>query len=309
LAARAISWLRRVAAPRDFKPSCSEAQKSAGYALVLVLLGVALLSLMVESALLVATRSVDTAAAEAIRLRLDGATQAGITEGILALVDRRPAARWPVDGTPRDIAFDGVQVRVAISSELGKIDLNNDARPLIFGLFSAAGLDATDADTFADRVLDWREPGAARRLNGAKAADYRAAGLPYGPRGGPFQSIDELNLVLGMTPDLSARLAPAITVYSVLPAPQPQTAPPLVLRAIGMDSASIEAVMAARAKGEVAPSGPQIGPDGQSPIPGLPTTVFTITAAARLRGVLVVHSETIRFTGNPQRPFWVLAWR
>lgn len=73
------------------------------------------------------------------------------------------------------------------------------------------------AQTPADRILDWREPGIGKRLNGAKAEDYRAAGIVYGPRKAPFESVEEVKLVMGMTAQLFDALAPALTVYSQTP--------------------------------------------------------------------------------------------
>jgi general secretion pathway protein K len=282
-------------------------ETSSGYALVLVLVGLAILSLLAGSVLVISNNAVRRVSEAAERAQLAAAAQAGMNAAVLSLM-APPAARfWSVDGTPRAISFDGVAVTVSVADEAGKIDLNGDARPLIFGLFEAAGLDRTAADMMADRVLDWREPGDLKRLNGAKAADYRAAGLPYAPRGGPFRSIGELNLVMGMTPELYRQLEPGVTVYSVFPIPQLQSAPAIILRATGMDSASIEAVLAARAKGQVAPAPFALAP--QQSILGLPGTVFTITAQARMASVLVDRAETIRFTGDPQNPFWVLAWK
>ncbi len=285
-----------------------EGDREAGYALVLVLVGVALLSLIVVSVLLISARSVQDISADLARAKLACAADAGVSEAELSLLDLRPSMRWPVDGTPRYISFDGIPVMVIVESESGKIDLNGADRDLIVGLFTAAGLDQTSANTMADRVLDWREPGNLKRLNGAKAPDYRAAGLPYGPRDGPFQSISELQLVLGMTPALYDELEPAITVYNMLPSPQMQTAPPLVLEAQGMDRASIEAVLSARARGEIAPDTDNEEPNAVAQIPGLPGTVFTILAQARYAGREVLRRETILFTGNPKNPFWILAW-
>jgi len=282
--------------------------KRNGYALVLVLIGVALLALLVESALLISGRAVRASSEDAARANLDAAARAGVTEGILSLVDQRPGFRWPTDGTPRLIRFNGVTVQVAIADEAGKVDLNGAPRPIIFALFEAAGLDRTAADAMADRVSDWREPGDLKRLNGAKAPEYRAAGLPYGPRDGPFQSINELNLVLGMTPTLYAALAPGITVDSVLPMPELQTAPPIALLATGMDAATVESIMAARARGEVAPNTGGMAQNAAR-IPGQPFSVFTITADAQAGAQRVIRSETIRFTGNQADPFWVLAVR
>ena len=44
-------------------------------------------------------------------------------------------------------------------------------------------------------------------------ARYRDAGLGYGPPGAAFQSLDELELVMGVTPDIQARIAPYLSVW------------------------------------------------------------------------------------------------
>ena len=196
-----------------------------GFVLVLVLLGLALLALMLELTLYSARQASTAAEGAATTLRLQAAAQAGLTQALLRLTTPAPQQRWPINGTAVALRWDGVAVTVAITSEAGKFDLNQADWAQIDALFGAAGLNSTDADTLADRVLDWREPGTFRRLHGAKAAEYRAAGLNYAPRGAPFQTTSELQLVLGMTP-LYAQLAPGITVYNVLPLPEPQTTPP-----------------------------------------------------------------------------------
>jgi general secretion pathway protein K len=251
------------------KPAAaSEHDPEAGYALVLVLVGIALLSLIVVSVLQISSRSVQDISADLARAQLADAADAGVSEAELSLVDLRPSMRWPIDGTPRYVTFDGVPVTIIVESESGKIDLNGANRDLIVGLFAAAGLDQTSANTMADRVMDWREPGNLKRLNGAKAPDYRAAELPYGPRDGPFQSISELQLVLGMTPTLYEK----------------------------------------RARGEIAPETGEQGPNAVVQIPGLPGTVFTILSQARFAERVVLRRETVLFTGNPKNPFWILAW-
>jgi len=273
----------------------------------MVLVALALLSVILEIVLLDANQSVYAASAQATQLRLQCAAEAGISEGILSLQDKRPERRWPVDGTPRTVVYDGVSVTVSVTSENGKIDLNAANRSLVFGLFTAAGLDQTDSNTLTDRVLDWREASIFKRLNGAKAPDYQAAGLPYGPRGGPFQSIGELKLVLGMTPQLYAVLEPGITVYNVLPEPISQDAPPIALRAAGMSEPAISAIMAARARGGVAPAAFAYGRGTISLIPGLPGTVFTVAASVTDGNVTVVRRSIIRFTGSPLDPTWIMS--
>lgn len=278
-------------------------RRQSGFALVLVLVGVALLGLMVESVLLLSNRAVVSGSSAVLRARLGCAAQAGMALGIASLLDAHRDPAWRLDGAPFAVVFEGVPVAVSISDEAGKVDLNGGNLALITGLFAAAGLDGTAAQTMAARVLDWREPGPLKRLNGAKAADYRAAGLDYGPRGGPFQSVSELALVLGMTPELFARVAPAVTVYSVFPAPELQSAPALALRAAGLDAATVEGIMAARARGQVSPS-LGLAPAGPA---GEAGTVFTVSATVSAAGEIVRRREIVRFTAAAGDPVWVVS--
>ena len=159
-------------------------------------------------------------------------------------------------------------MRLTVPDEAGKIDLNMVRPDLLLRLLVSTGLDPIAAQTLADRILDWREPENGKRLNGAKAPEYRAAGYAYGPRNGPFQTLEELKLVIGMTPQLFDALAPALTVYTQTPWVDPTVAPPEVLRALpGMDENSVDGLLRARVAG------------GSTPVVKL-GHVFTITAEA-----------------------------
>ena len=50
--------------------------------------------------------------------------------------------------------------------------------------------------------------------HGAESAAYQAAGLGHGPKNAPFETITELDQVLGMTATLLDRLRPLVTVYA-----------------------------------------------------------------------------------------------
>ena len=167
----------------------------------------------------VAASGVDSVQAEA-------AAEVAINRAVLGLLDQRPQQRWRVDGVPRHITVGAFKARVTIQDELGRIDLNHADGPLLTRLFVSVGLEHQAASALADKIQDWREGGLSKRLNGAKEHEYAAAGLTYRPRNGPFQSVDELNLVMGMTPDLFRRVASALTVYSARPVIDPQFAPP-----------------------------------------------------------------------------------
>jgi general secretion pathway protein K len=81
-------------------------------------------------------------------------------------------------------------------------------------------------------MLDWRQSddndqkGPARKM-----AQYRAAGLDYAPPGAPFESLDEIQRVIGMTPDLFRRLKPNLSIYQTGD-PDIGTAEPAVVKAL-----------------------------------------------------------------------------
>jgi general secretion pathway protein K len=219
-----------------------------GLALVSLLWVIALLSIM--------------AAAFSISMRRDGAlvhnaidsararylAEAGVYYAAAALWLPNEAGPWSADGAIHPFQLDDGQVRVAVWDEAGRIDLNNAPDSLLDGALRVAGLDDPDERaTLLDRIRDWTDPDDLRRLRGAEAADYQAAGLSYKPRNGAFQSVQELSLVLGMTNALFRRLQPLLTVYSGLPGIDPTAAPrPVLLALPGVDSTQVDRYMATR---------------------------------------------------------------
>ena len=168
--------------------------------------------------------------------------------GALAIMELRllsPLGRLapPLDDTPVKITCAGYQVQVAVQDQAGLIDLNFASEETLHRLFEAAGLNGLNAQVLTDRVMDWRERGTSKRLNGAKAPDYAAAGYAYGPREGPFQSVAELKLVVGVSAAIFDRVEPLLTVYSQKPIVEAASAPKLVLQAIlgeTPDSAAVQ---------------------------------------------------------------------
>jgi len=140
------------------------------------------------------------------------AYDAGVNRAVLSLLDPQLNHRWRTDGLPQTFNFDGTPLKVSIQDELGRIDLNQADGSLLVNLFQSVGLDVQAARSLVDKILGWRDSNSGRRLNGAKEAEYRAAGMSVTPRNGPFQSIDELKLVMDMTLVLFHRVEKAIIV-------------------------------------------------------------------------------------------------
>ncbi|NJL50448.1 MAG: general secretion pathway protein GspK [Blastochloris sp.] len=126
----------------------------------------------------------------------------------------------------------GAEVTVEFLSEAARVDLNAAPKEMIAGLFMVLGAKRDDAGYYADRVTGWRTKPKADADGAAEDSLYRAAGLPYGPRGAPFDHCDELRLVLGLPPALVERIMPLVTIYSGLPEVNVLDAPPEVIAAL-----------------------------------------------------------------------------
>lgn len=218
-----------------------------GVALLLVLWACTLLAILLGGYAVLARTEATQTRYQFAQTQAHYAAEAGLMRAIWGLQVGDPKQRWISDGRIYPMAFDGAQVKVAIVSEDGKVDLNAATPEVLQGLFRAAGLDAAAATQLAAHVAAWRSFSSGSADADTERAAYTAAGRDYGPRHGPFATLEELQQVLGMTPALYARLQPVITLWSGRAVPDPNTAPPLALAAIpGMDPQQMQAVLAAR---------------------------------------------------------------
>jgi general secretion pathway protein K len=118
----------------------------------------------------------------------------------------------------------------------------------------------------------------------------RTAGRAYRPRNGPFQSVDELKLVMDMTPPLFKRLAPALTVYSG----SPYTSTPAWRRRRFCSRSP------AWTKARSRPSSPP------APLVGW---AFSIRIELQSPNGPSFRDVAIRLTARPDKPYWVLSWK
>jgi Type II secretion system (T2SS), protein K len=186
-----------------------------GIALIAVLWVLTLLSVIVLAfsfvtriSARIARNMTDIAAARA-------AADAGVQRAILDLVTIPDRKKFRTDGTPYWWSFASSKVRVSVQDEASKVDLNKGPEAALAALFESAGVDTERAQSLADAVADFRDPDNLVRPRGAEEADYRSAGLAWSPKNTLFQSIEELQQVLGMSTDIYRRVAPDLTIYSV----------------------------------------------------------------------------------------------
>jgi general secretion pathway protein K len=137
-------------------------------------------------------------------------------------------------------------VNAEFVSETARIDLNSAPKELLSGLFAGLGASRAQADGYADRIIGWRSP-PPQDNSSNEAANYRTAGMMYGPRGAPFPHVGELALVLGIPEVMIDRALPYLTVYSGQPQVNIFNAAPQVLAAVpGMDPQRLQAILVQR---------------------------------------------------------------
>ncbi len=143
----------------------------------------------------------------------------------LAGEDARPA-----QGAFR-VRLNGAEISVSFVSEAARVDLNAAPKELLAGLLSVLGANEDEAKEGTDRIIAWRTK-PAQDAAGNEDALYQAAGRAYPPRQAPFAHVDELGLVLGLTPALVERALPFVTVFSGATGVDVLIAPPEVIAAL-----------------------------------------------------------------------------
>ena len=87
--------------------------------------------------------------------------------------------------------------------EGGKISLNRADEALLRKVFETLGLDSRRRRRrSSDAILDWRDSDDLHRLHGAEDEYYLKLPEPYRAKNGPFDSVDELLQVRGITREL-----------------------------------------------------------------------------------------------------------
>lgn len=258
-----------------------------GYALVAAVAAVAAFSYIAFEVLAVNRGGMASVNGEFSRARLAAAAEAGLALAVQGL--SAGDGRWPIDGRPRTIAFNGAELSIAIEDEKGKAPLNDLEEEDVRQMFSAAGVSGARLMTLVDSFADWQDEDDARRASGAERAEYAYAGLR--PRNGQLHNVEELSALNGMDRALYARLAPALTVFpGARGGFNPATASAMAL-----------AIMSGGDEADDQPS-VQRAPAPAS-LAGHPLTVRVIAGDGH--GGRLERSAVIELTGHAERPYWV----
>jgi general secretion pathway protein K len=208
------------------------------------------------------------AAAELRRAQLDADADAAVAIAAhqLGLLD--PTSRWAADGETRALGFGADTLLVDSEDEDGKLPLNFMTPLEIARLFQLAGADPGQAQSLTDELIRMRD--------GAPGSDPRSRG--------PLSALDELGLLSDMTPDLFARVAPAVTLATPSLSFEPRVASPLALE-----------VMTPGGGGGAAATAP-------GPRPAAKLVSLRIEARGPDGSDKLIRNVTIELTPSPARP-------
>jgi general secretion pathway protein K len=269
-----------------------------GIALLAVLWVVAILALVAAVFMRETRTEIALTRNLAAEAKAEALAEAGVNRAILILLGLDDTIPWRVDGTAIAFGYGGGTVQLSLQDEGGKIDLNRAGDTVLQGLFTSVGVGQDAAQHLVDAVADFRDADGLRHLNGAEDAEYARAGLPYDAKDAPFAATDELLQVFGMTPEIYARVAPYVTVYSPRRDVNLATAPAAVLNALPYLSPDrVRSILEQRAAS-----------DGT----GRRFRVIAVTVlveATTADGGKVMREVVLRRSGGGTRPFDIVKWR
>jgi general secretion pathway protein K len=263
----------------------------------------------------------ETAVARNVRVaaEAEALADAGVAQAVFNQADPSPTGRWRLDGAPHRVQVTGGSVTIRLADEDAKINPNHASAAILAGLFEAVGVDRSAAQRLGSSVADWVSHGDQPRPLGAKKEQYAAAGRNYGPPNAPLESLDELQLVLGMTPEVFAQVRPYLTIYTAGDDPDPKTASPIVRNALQLaarmpnldpvepeeKSPDEQDAMGETGANQAAPEPPSNqAPSGES----APETIELEVIAETTDGGSFARHAVVRLDNSP-RGYSVLDWR
>ena len=302
------------------------ARGTRGFALIVVLWFLVLIAAV--GSYLMANARTETAIARNIRAAAaaEALADAGVAQTVFNLSDTVPTNRWKLDGTPHRFRLLDGAVTVRVVDETAKINPNRASDALLASLFEAVGVERGRARRLGAAVADWVGPETMARPVGAKLAEYETAGRRYGPPNAPLETLDDLQLVLGMTPEIFTAVRPYLTIYTQREAPEPRNAPPIVQRALALAAQQLRGVEKATPPPPAPASTPQMedrddaeagaqgvrapAPSPQAVGPVIATeTIVAVEAIARgvAGGTFARHTVLKLASGSP-KGYAVLEW-
>ncbi len=201
-------------------------RKESGVALLITLLVLVMIVVMAMDIFRAGSRAAQTGAYGRDSVRAALLAEGGVGAARIAL--REDAKNNSYDTLDEiwsrpvpDMELGDGTVKVVVEDEERKINLNklvlsngnapDEPKLAVFRrLLEILGTDAS----LADAVVDWLDRDETARSGGAASSYYLSLPYPYKAKNDLFDSLDELRLVRGMTPELFDKLSPYLTIHS-----------------------------------------------------------------------------------------------
>jgi general secretion pathway protein K len=150
------------------------------------------------------------------------------------------AFKWHLGSHIPPIFFGEGRIEIEIENESGKVNINHASGRVLRMILNSFDLDEQDRMIIVDSILDWRDGDDLYRLNGAENEYYGSLAYPYKAKNGPFDSVEELLFVRGVTPEIFyGGLREIFTIYPVgeLSPAYPNGKPPVNANQINVNAA------------------------------------------------------------------------
>jgi general secretion pathway protein K len=193
---------------------------SRGVALIMVLWVIAILSLVVTEFSFSMRTEVNITRNFQEELQLYAMAEGGIQRAVAELVYKHDSRiqqwrksfkieeippeqkEWVTDGRDYSLTFQKGECAIRIMGEAGKMNINAVSEGTLRRVVKNLGLDEETQGIVVDSILDWRDPDDLYRLNGAENEYYRGLPEPYDCKNGNLDSVEELLLIRGVTPEI-----------------------------------------------------------------------------------------------------------
>jgi general secretion pathway protein K len=295
-------------------PGIETATSEDGYALLLVICAIGVISLLALSFLgsvryrvMTATNILESARAEALS---EAAVNLAKLDLVLGHVRGNTGALRFRPGGP--VVFctmpeQGV-AGIVVEDEGGKLDLNAAPPKLLARMLSGFGATPNQAENLAAAIADFGSTATNTVLEDVERQAYANAGRSYGPKKALFETTLELDQVIGMPHQLFRRVLPYVTVHSHRPGIDPDTASSALLAALaGEASDKVRALMQGKSTGMDLASLPGRLPLGTlAPASG---RSFLIHVEISMPGKSVFVREAIVELVEGERPLALREWR
>ena len=187
-----------------------------------------------------------------------------------------------------------------------KLNINQLNESEIQAFFNFLLGDYSKATQLAQSIMDWKDTDSLPRPSGAERDAYIKAEMLALPTNASFRELDELQNVMGMTPEIYAATSPYLTVRGS-GAVNLNTAPVPVLRALpGMTDATLNRILQLRSQGRRIQSVAEVfgvAQRGGRPLPGQLRGPGVVNALQSRTVVSTTEVElTITARVGPQSP-------